>query len=71
MQKNLMTQSSNKFQKTCFWFIFPIFGVKKFFAENLAVTHNLIWASSTMPRFTKINDIIQRECLDRQTDPIL
>ena len=54
-----MTKFYNKFKKPCFWLIFgpffhfPNLGAKKFFLENTAVTHNLIWVSSTRPKFKK------------------
>ena len=33
-----MTKFFNKFKKTYFWPTFPIFGAKKFFPENLALS---------------------------------
>ena len=33
-----MTQFSNKFKKPCFWPIFPLFGAKKIFLENPALS---------------------------------
>ena len=41
-------------------------GAKKIFLENPAVTHNLTWDSSTMPKFKKINNTIPRKHLDRE-----
>ena len=33
-----MTKFSNKFKKPCFWPIFPIFGAKRFFLKNRALS---------------------------------
>ena len=49
-----------------FWSISPILGAKKYFPENLAVTHN--WVSSNMPKFRKINYTSPRKRPDRQKD---
>ena len=73
-----MTKFFNKFKKTLayFWSIFPIFGTKKIVLENPTVTHNVIWVSSTIPKFGKKLMILFQENTqtDRQpegtTDPI-
>ena len=67
-----MTQFSSKFKKTLFlagfWPIFPILGAQKNFPGKLgSVMQNFIWVSSTMPKFRKVNDKIQKH-LDRQTE---
>ena len=67
-----MTQFSNKFKKLCFWSIFgpfsPFLGQKLFSWK--------IWLSRTTSygflapcqNLEKVNDKIQRKCLDRQKD---
>ena len=52
-----MTKCSNKFKKPCFGPFsvhFPNFWGKFSSPENLAVTHNFIWVSSTMPKLPKL-----------------
>ena len=67
-----MTKFFNKFKKTLayFWSIFPILGAKKIVLENPTVTHNVIWVSSTIPKFGKklmiLFDTISRKHPDRQ-----
>ena len=65
-----------------FWPIFPIFGAKKIFLENPALSHTTSYGFlAPCQNLDKVNDIIQRKRLDRrknvegrmegQTDPIL
>ena len=71
-----MTKFSNKFKKPCFWPIFPIFGAKKIFLENPALSRTTSYGFlAPCQNLEKVNDTIQRKRLDRwrerQTDPIL
>ena len=67
-----MTKFSNKFKKLCFWPILgpfsQFFGEKKFPRKSGSVTRNFIWVSSTMPKFRKVNDTIQRKRPDKRKD---
>ena len=78
-----MTKFSNKLKKPCFCPIFPIFGAKKIFPKNPALSrttsHGIL---APCQNLEKINDTIPRKHLDRQdrrsdrrmegrTDPIL
>ena len=64
IQKKLMTQSSNKFKKR-FLTHFPNVWDKKNFLENLAL---LCTTSTPCQNLEKVNNTIQRKCLDRQTE---
>ena len=71
-----MTKFSNKFKKPCFWPIFPIFGAKKIFLENPALSRTTSYGFlAPCQNLEKVNDTIQRKHPDRQmegwTDPIL
>ena len=59
-----MTKLFNELKKL----LFLDFWGKNFFSKNLAVMHNFIWVSSTMPKFSKNNDKITRKCPERQKD---
>ena len=59
-----MTKFSKKFKKPCFWPIFPIFGAKKTFQENPALSRT----TSYEENLEKVNDTIQRKRLDRLKD---
>ena len=52
-----MTKFSNKFKNSLFlahfWPIFPIFGAKRFFKKNPAVTYNKTWVPNTKLNFRK------------------
>ena len=64
-----MTQFSNKFKKPCFWPIFPIFGVKKVFQENLALSHTTSYGFVALcQNLEKVNDVIQRKRPYRRKD---
>ena len=64
-----MTQFSNKFKKPSFWPIFPIFGAKKIFPENLALSLTISYGFlAPCPNLEKVNDRIQRKRPDRQTE---
>ena len=64
-----MTQFSNKFKKPCFWPIFPIFGAKKIFLENPALSRTTSYGFlAPCQNLEKVNDTIQRKCPDRQKD---
>ena len=64
-----MTKFSNKFKKPCFWPIFPIFGVKKVFQENLALSHTASYGFvAPCQNLEKVNDVIQRKRPDRRKD---
>ena len=64
-----MTKFSNKFKKPCFWPIFPIFGAKKIFLENLALSRTtLYWFPEPCQNLEKVHDTIQRKHPDRQKD---
>ena len=56
-----MTQFFNKFKKPCFWPIFPIYGAKRIFLENLALSRTTSYGFLAPCQ-------IQRKCLDRQKD---
>ena len=71
-----MTQFSNKFKKPCFWPISPIFGTKKMFLENPAVSCTTSYGLlAVCQNLEKVNNTIQRKYPDRRmegrTDPIL
>ena len=75
-----MTQFFNKFKKPCFWPISPIFGTKKIFLENQALSRTTSYEFlAPCQNLQKVNDTIQRKCPDRRkdrktegrTDPIL
>ena len=71
-----MTKFSNKFKKPRFWPIFPIFGAKKNFLENSALSRTTSYGFlAPCQNSEKFNDTIQRKCPDRRTeertDPIL
>ena len=71
-----MTKFSNKFKKPCFWPIFPIFGAKKIFLENPALSCTTSYGFlAPCQNLEKVNDTIQRKRPDRrtegQTDPVL
>ena len=64
-----MTKFSNKFKKLCFWPIFPIFGAKRFFLRNPALSHRKkhgpltsCWVSQ------KTNESIPRKLPDGRTE---
>ena len=64
-----MTQFSNKFKKPCFWPIFPIFGAKKIFLENPALSHTTSYGFlASCQNLEKVNDTIQRKRTDRLKD---
>ena len=64
-----MTQFPNKFKKPYFWPIFPIFGAKNIFLENLALSHTTSYGFlAPCQNSEKVNDIIQRICPDRWKD---
>ena len=64
-----MTKFSNKFKKSCFWPIFPIYGRKKIFLENPALLHTTSYGSlAPYLNLEKVNDTIQRKCPDRHKD---
>ena len=78
-----MTKFSNKFKKPYFWPILgpfsPIYGAKKIFLENLALSHTTSYGFlAPCQNLEKVNDTIQRKRLDRQkggwkegqTDPV-
>ena len=71
-----MIQFSNNFKKLCFWPIFPIFGAKKIFLENPALSRKTSYGFlAPCQNLEKVKDTIQRKHPDRQTegrrDPIL
>ena len=73
IQKKLITKFSNKFKKTLFLAhfgsIFPIFGAKKNFLENPALSPTTSYGFlAPCQNLEKINDIIQRKCPERQKD---
>ena len=74
-RKKLMTLSSNKFKKPCFWPIFPMFGTKKISWKIWLCHAQLHVFLAPCQNLEKVNNTIQRKCLDRQTegwtDPIL
>ena len=64
-----MTKFSNKFKKPCFWPIFPIFGAKKIFLENPALSCTTSYGFlAPCQNLEKVNDTIQRKCPDRRKD---
>ena len=64
-----MTQFSNKFKKPCFWPIFPIFGAKKIFLENLALSRTTSYGFlAPCQNLEKVTDTIQRKHLERWKD---
>ena len=64
-----MTKFSNKFKKPCFWPIFPIFGAKKIFLENPALSHTTSYGFlAPYQNLEKVNDTIQKKCPDRWKD---
>ena len=64
-----MTQFPNKFKKSCFWPIFPTFGAKKNFLGNPALSHTTSCGFLAIcQNLEKVNDTIQRKCLDRWKD---
>ena len=64
-----MTKFSNKFKKTCFGPIFPIFGAKNIFLENPALSCTTSYGFlAPCQNSEKVNDTIQRKCPDRQKD---
>ena len=79
-----MTKFSNKLKKTLFLAnfgsIFPIFGAKKTFLENTALSNTTSYGFlAPYQNLEKVNDAIQRKPLGKrmegqaegQTDPIL
>ena len=68
-----MNKFSNKLKKTLFFAhfgsIFPIFGAKKNFLENLALSCTTSFGFlAPCQNLEKVNDTIQRKCPDRQKD---
>ena len=64
-----MTKFYNKFKKPFFLPIFPIFGAKKILLKNLALSHTTSYGFLTpCQNLEKVNDTIQRKCLDRRKD---
>ena len=64
-----MTKFSNKFKKPCFWPIFPIFGAKKIFLENPALSRTTSYGFlAPCQNLEKVNDTIQRKRPDRGKD---
>ena len=68
-----MTKFSNKFKKTCFWPIFgpfsPIFGAKKIFLENPALSCTTSYGFlAPHQNLEKVNDTVQNICLERWKD---
>ena len=64
-----MTKFSNKFKKPCFWPIFPIFGAKKIFLENPALSRTTSYGSlAPCQNLEKVIDTIQRKRPDRRKD---
>ena len=64
-----MTQFPNKFKKPYFWPIFPIFGAKNIFLENLALSCTTSYGFlATCQNLEKVNDTIQRKRLERWKD---
>ena len=64
-----MTKLSNKLKKPCFCPIFPIFGAKKFFPKNPALSrttsHGIL---APCQNLEKVNDTIPRKCPDKWKD---
>ena len=59
----------SKFKKPCFWPIFPIFRVKKIFLGNSALScPTSCGFLAPCQNLEKVNDTIQRKCLDRRKD---
>ena len=75
-----MTKFFSKFKKPCFWPIFPIFGAKFVFLENLAPSRTTSYGFlAPCQNLEKTNDTIPRKRPDRRrtdgrtegrTDPI-
>ena len=68
-----MTKFSNKFKKPCFLAhfgsIFPIFGAKKTFSENPALSRTTSYEFlAPCQNLENVNDTIQRKRLDRRKD---
>ena len=64
-----MTKFSNKFKKPCFWPIFPIFGAKKIFLENPALSRTTSYGFlAPCQNLEKVNDTIQRKHPERRTE---
>ena len=64
-----MTKFSNKFKKPCFWPIFPIFGAKKIFLENPALSHTTSYGFlAPFQHLEKVNDTIKRKHPDRRME---
>ena len=64
-----MTKFSNKFKKLCFWPSFPIFGAKNIFLENPALSSTTSYEFlAPCQNLEKVNDMIQRKCVDRQME---
>ena len=57
-----MTKFSNKFKKPCFWPIFPIFGAKKIFLENPALSRTTSYGFlAPCQNLEKVNNTIQKK----------
>ena len=64
-----MTNFSNKLKKPCFWHIFPIFGAKKIFLENPALSRTTSYGFlAPCQNLEKVNYTIQRKRPDGRTD---
>ena len=67
-----MTRFSIKLKKlflVFFWPIFPIFGAKKIFLENPALSRTTSYGFlAPCQNLEKVNDIFQRKRLDRRTE---
>ena len=68
-----MAQFCNKFKKNLFlahfWPIFPILGAKKIFMENPALSCTTSYGFlAPCQNLEKVNDTIQRKCMDRWTE---
>ena len=46
----------------------PFWGQKNFPGKFGSITHSLIWFSSTIPKFRKVNDTIRRKRPDRRME---
>ena len=70
-----MIKFSKKFKNPCFWPIFPIFGVKRFFKKNPALSCTRLGPLTPCWVSEKSNEPIPRKLPDRRkdrwTDPIL
>ena len=51
-----------------FWFIFPVFRENFFFTKIQLLYTTSYGFSSTMSKFRKTKNIIQRKCLDRRME---